>query len=245
MHTLTILIDYDNVDTTLVRAGPVSLSKLLVPTIPASILVQYDTLRVRLYGGWRVQGSLTVSAQRLVPDIRSGSPTTISAPTGSFGKPLRLQVELAEGPLGTSVVLGETLARDRTLRKFRTRPTPWSECACPAGNCGLAHVASFTHNTGCSTPGCKNRLGDILVRDEQKMVDTLLVADIAHQALVQRADNIVVVSSDVDMWPGVLLATHAGCNVLHVHTRQGWRTQRHLINTLSAQTARNYQQISV
>lgn len=243
--TLTMLIDYDNVDPTLTRAGPVSLAKLLVPTIPADILVQYNTLKARLYGGWRVQGGLTVSAQRLVPNIRSGSPTIISNPTSTSGKPLRLIVELAEGPLGTGVILEETLVRDRTLRKFRSRPTPWAECVGPASNCGLAHVDSLNHNTSCSTLGCTNRLGNIFVRDEQKMVDTLLVADIAHQALVQRVNDVVVVSSDVDMWPGVLLAAHAGCNVIHIHTKQGWRTQRHLIRTLSTQTMRCYQQLSV
>ena len=77
------------------------------------------------------------------------------------------------------------------------------------------------------------------------MVDTLLVADLAHEALVQRVTDVVVVSSDVDMWPGVLLAAHSGCNVVHVHTKHGWRTQRHLINTLSTHTAPRYQQLSV
>lgn len=243
--TLTMLIDYDNVDPSLTRAGPISLAKSLVQTIPANTLGQYNTLRARLYGGWRVQGALTVSAQRLVPDMRSGSPTIISNPTRTSGMPLRLIVEFAEGPLGTGVILEETLVKDRTLRKFRALPTPWTECQSPTRNCGMAHVDSFAHDTQCSTQGCTNRLGKILVRDEQKMVDTLLVADIAHQALVQRANDVVVVSSDVDMWPGVLLAAHAGCNVIHVHTKQKWRTQRHLIRTLSAQTMRYYQQLSV
>lgn len=245
MPTLTMFIDYDNVDPPLTRAGPVSLTRLLVPAIPASVFAKYNTLRARLYGGWRVNGALTVSAQRLVPDIRSNSPTIVSNPNYSPGKPIRLLVELAEGPIGTSVTLQETLARDRTLRKFRARPSPWTECHNSAGSCGLAHVASLTHNTSCSTPGCTTRIGNVLVRDEQKMVDTLLVADLAHEALVQRVTDVVVVSSDVDMWPGVLLAAHSGCNVVHVHTKHGWRTQRHLINTLSIHTAPRYQQISV
>lgn len=245
MPTLTMFIDYDNVDSTLTQAGPVSLAKLLVPTIPATVLARYNTLRARLYGGWRFGGNLTNSAQRLVPDIRAGSPTIVNNPNGSPGKPIRLLVELAEGPIGTSVTLNETLARDRTLRRFRARPSPWAECPHPAGSCGLAHVASLAHNTLCSTPGCTTRIGNVLVRDEQKMVDTLLVADLAHEALVRHISDVVVVSSDVDMWPGVLLAAHSGCNVIHVHTKHGWRTQRHLISTLSVHATPRYQQISV
>lgn len=244
MPTLRIFIDYDNVEPTLKSAGPVSLAKLLIPSVPASVLHKYNAVRARLYGGWRCQGGLTVSAQRLIPDIRSGSPTIVSNPS-STGTPLRLLVELAEGPLGTTLILEETLARERGIRKFRTRRPPWAECASPAANCGLAYAAAFTHNTLCSTLGCNTRLEKILICDEQKMVDTLIVADLAHEALVQQANDLVIVSSDVDMWPGVLLATQAGCNVIHIHTKPGWRTQRHLVKTLTSKSAQSYQQLSI
>lgn len=245
MPTLTMLVDYDNVDPNLTRVGPINLAKVLATNIPAGVLGQYDTVKARLYGGWRVQGNLTVSAQRLIPDIRSGSPTIIYTPTSTSHQALRLVVELAEGPIGTSVVLEETLVRDRNLRRFRARTSPWNECTSPNGSCGFAHIAGLTHNTSCTSSGCGNRLSDIFVRDEQKMVDTLLVADIAHQAFVQRANDVVVVSSDIDMWPGLLLAVQAGCNVIHIHSKQGWRTQRHLIRTLNVQTSRRYQQTSI
>lgn len=77
------------------------------------------------------------------------------------------------------------------------------------------------------------------------MVDTLLVADIAYQAFVHKATDVVIVSSDTDMWPGVLLAMTAGCNVVHLHTRSGWKTQKHLMATLCSATNRRYTQLSV
>ncbi|KZC26355.1 hypothetical protein RhoFW510R10_07105 [Rhodanobacter sp. FW510-R10] len=77
------------------------------------------------------------------------------------------------------------------------------------------------------------------------MVDTMMVADLAYISLVERAKNVVVVSSDTDMWPGVMLALRAGCYVLQIHTKAGWRTQTHLINTLDALTARFYEQTSI
>lgn len=245
MPTLAMLIDYDNLDVSLTRAGAVSLAKLLVPIIPISVLVRYDSILARLYGGWRAQGALTTAAQRLIPDIRAGSPTVIGSGQPSPNSRLRLTVELALGPIGVIAPLDETFVRDRGLRKFRARRSAWPECATPGANCGLGQYASLSHATSCSTGGCSSRLGDIFVRDEQKMVDTLIVADIAQQALVQKAPDVVVVSSDTDMWPGVLLATQVGCNVIHVHTRQGWQTQRHLMNTLGATALRLYQQLSV
>ena len=239
-----MLVDFDNVEPGLKSAGPVSLARLLVPLVPEAVLARHDSVVVRLYGGWRSQGLLTTLAQRLVPDIRSGSPTIVAVTHSGARHQFRLTVELADCPIGTSAPLQETLVKDRDLRKFRSRPAGWPECATPS-MCGFGHVVGVSHATACSRPGCASRLGHVLVRDEQKMVDTLIVADIAFQALSHRATDVVIVSSDTDMWPGVLLALRSGCAVTHIHTRSGWKTQRHLIGTLSGQAYRSYQQLSL
>lgn len=245
MSNLAVLVDFDNVEPSLTRAGAVNLAKSLVSLVPASVLARHTSVQVRLYGGWRSKGTLTTTAQKLIPAIRAGSPTVVGRPGAEGGgAPIRLTVELAEGPIGMPTQLQETLVRDRDLRKFRARST-WEECATPGGGCGMSVQSTLTHATPCSVAGCTSRLGHILVRDEQKMVDTLLVADIAYQALALKTTDIVVVSSDTDMWPGVLLAMRSGCNVVHLHTRTGWKTQRHLMSTLSQRAMANYIQLSV
>lgn len=83
------------------------------------------------------------------------------------------------------------------------------------------------------------------MRDEQKMVDTLLVADMASHAMMNKASDVVVVSSDIDMWPGVLLALRIGCGVTHIHTKSGWRTQPHLVGTLGATLGKSYRQLAM
>lgn len=103
----------------------------------------------------------------------------------------------------------------------------------------------ITQATACAVAGCGSTVGDVLVRDEQKMVDTLLVADIALHTFATGASDLVVVSSDIDMWPGVLLAVQAGCHVTHIHTKSGWRTQGHLMRTLNRSTGRAYRQLTV
>jgi len=238
------LVDYDNVELSLTRPGPVNFAKVLVPLIPGQVVSQYSEINVRLYGGWRSQGRLTTIAQRLVPDIYASSPAYVAIAHAGSTMQLRLTVELADKPIGLSSPLTETLVKERDLRKFRARLVPWSHCANP-GTCTFNQFIGLTYNTACGNVGCANRLGNVFVRDEQKMVDTLIVADIAYQALSKKAKDIVIVSSDTDMWPGVLLALQAGCSVIHIHTKTGWKTQRHLLNTLGGQMGRFYKQLSV
>ena len=208
------------------------------------MLAKHSAVLVRLYGGWRERGNLTPSAQRLIPDIRSGSPCIVQLEHSGALHPFRLTTELADGPLGSGISLEETLVRERGLRKFRARSGAPAACASHS-SCGMSTYRGFTQATACAVAGCGTTLGDFLVRDEQKMVDTLLVADIAVHSLTTGASDLVVVSSDIDMWPGVLLAVQAGCHVTHIHTKPGWRTQSHLMRTLRHAAGQAYRQLTV
>jgi len=77
------------------------------------------------------------------------------------------------------------------------------------------------------------------------MVDTLIVSDLAHLVFVTKASGVSIASSDIDMWPGILLALNAGCSILHVHTTPGWKTQSHLVRTIPSQAFKNYIQVSI
>ena len=118
------------------------------------------------------------------------------------------------------------------------------ECVSVSG-CGLNQFFGLSNATPCTNAACACTLGDVLVRDEQKMVDTLLIADIASHAFTSKASDVVVVSSDIDMWPGVLLALRTGCSVTHMHTKAGWRTQPHLVGTLGSTLGKSYRQLAV
>lgn len=244
MADLTVFVDYDNVQPMHTSAGPVNLARMLVGLIPTAVLVRYSTVSVRLYGGWRSSAKLTRLAQRLIPVIRLGSPSIFSVHHTGANVSLRLTVELADKPIGGTLPLEETLVFERDLRKFRARPLPWQGCA-NVGSCGFNNYSNIGHDSACADPSCAVMLGNVLVRDEQKMVDTLIVADMAHCIHGTKASDIVVVSSDTDMWPGILLALNAGCSVIHVHTRHGWRTQGHLMRTIAGQSSRFYSQMSV
>lgn len=244
MPPLLVLVDYDNVDRSHKVAGPVDMAKMFVTLLPNAIVARHQGVTVRLYGGWRNNGTLTNFAQNLVPDIHRRSPAVVVISNSGVSQNVQLRVELAQGPIGSSTSLENTYVRNRGLRNFRSCSEPRPACANPS-SCSLQMFADLTHATPCGNPGCNSKLADVFVRDEQKMVDTLIVADIAHQALSAKATDVVVVSSDTDMWPGVLLALRAGCAVTHIHTKRGWQTQLHLMKTLGGQLSRNYQQLSV
>lgn len=243
MTILTVLVDFDNVEAVHRRPGPVSLSRMLISLLPPSLVGRHTAVAVRLYGGWRVNNVRTRLAQTLVPDIQSNSPCIILTSQSGRTSSVRMSVELADGPIASRTILEGTFAQDRSLRKFSVRKS-WAECANPAA-CGMAQFQSVSHATSCSLNSCGSKLSDVLIRDEQKMVDTLMVADMAHQAFLGNAKDIVLVSSDTDLWPGVLLSLRAGCGVIQVHTRPGGRTQNRLLNTLVGPMKNNYLQLSV
>ena len=233
MPALVMFVDYDNVEPMFTGAGPVQFARILMGTVPLATLGKYDSVLVRLYGGWRLSTSPTTAAQQLVPQIVRDSPTVYQNPAAPTAAPIRLLVELADRPIGWQAVLEQTMVKNRELRRFRANPQLLRECV-DIGSCGLQQFFSMSPTTTCSNGACGVELGTLLVRDEQKMVDTLLVADLAVQVFMQQANDIVVVSSDSDIWPGILLALRAGSNVMHVHPKAQGRTPMHLLRTLGS-----------
>lgn len=239
---LTILVDYDNVSENHKIAGAVNLARVILDAIDSDVLATYTAVTVRMYGGWRSGSRYTTAAQRLLPKIRDDSPSIFSLKHCGAIVNLRLVVELADNPIGTrGALLEETFVRDRKLRNFRSQSFPLNTCA-NTKLCGMDGLINLTAATQCDEPSCSITIGDVFVRDEQKMVDTLIVADIAHESLVAKTSHIVIVSSDTDMWPGIVLALQAGCQVIQVHTMPAWRTQRHLMNTINGRLGNNYKQ---
>jgi hypothetical protein len=240
---LRIMVDFDNVDRQALLAGPVALAERIVRALPLDIVGAFAFATVRLYGGWRTNGMPTTRAQRLSADILAKAPLYLRLIPGN-SQHFRVDVELALSAVGTTVPFSETLARERDLRGFRARPVPLSQCSSTAA-CGMQSFAASDNRSPCPVQGCSVRFGDVFCRDEQKIVDTLMVADIAKTALVDLSSHVVVLTSDTDVWPGVLLALDSNCQVLHLHSKRGWRTQRHLIAMLNASTSKRYRQGSI
>ena len=81
----------------------------------------------------------------------------------------------------------------------------------------MRHVADFLEEQRCPGNGCTVRQNDVLQKWEQKLVDTMLVSDLIFLATRGERD-LVVVSSDDDIWPGIRTALQLGARVTQVHT---------------------------
>ena len=88
--------------------------------------------------------------------------------------------------------------------------------------------------------GCSTALGDLVKRNEQKLVDTLITADLIYLAS-RHPDVIVIVSSDDDMWPGIRSALALGASVVHIQTQVG----RVIPVSYNPAVGSSYQQLSI
>lgn len=211
----------------------VALVKHVETRIPQAVIQSYGRLAVRLYGGWDIDGSLTRVAQLLAAEIQRGFPAPL-ARTEANGKVVsRLTtVELAtHGLAAPSLILRRTYVRDRTVPRTRCKSRPWTKCSSP-GLCALSDMENFFLGSTCPTAGCVVTPSDVLRRDEQKQVDTLIVADLCELSLRHGAKHVVLVSSDADMWPGVLACLSSGSSVVQINTTPGMSTPRHLKSNL-------------
>lgn len=241
---LKVLIDYDNVPAAVWAPGAVSAAAAICAHLPANVVGSEPELTVRLYGGWKTGSQSTPRAQQLIPQLTAGSHIFIPRPGHSAGaKQIRLVVKLALAPLGSNNQFESTLAKDREVRSFRPK-TGMPSCAQPT-SCGLGFLSNLSHASRCATPGCNSTPQQMLVRDEQKMVDTLMVADMAHAVFMDGDRDVVVVTSDTDIWPGVLLAIKGGCSVTQVHPKPNGRTSPSLVNMLPSAMSNYFTQIAI
>ena len=242
---LFVLVDYDNLGD--FRAGKTldAIVRHLESRIPDDFVQGLARIDVRLYGGWTTGRSLTRQAQTISAEIQASFPATSQRLDGSGNLTTRiLTVAFARSGLFLpSEDLADTFMPRRSVRNIQLDQSGWRPCARPTG-CQLAPMETFRRDGQCSVGGCGVTVQDLLRRNEQKQVDTLLVADMAELVLRQGAKRIAIVSSDADMWPGVLLCLTAGASIHHIHTSPGGTTKPALMSNLTRLGAA-YRQTSV
>jgi len=242
---LYVLVDYDNLGGFRASNTLDVIIRHIESRIHDLFLEGVSRIEVRLYDGWFLGQSLTRQAQTLAAQIQSNFPATIQRENSSGITETRiLSVGFARSGLFLpSVGLSETFMPGRSVGNIQINQSGWRGCASPA-NCSLQAVERFLRDEECSLGACSVTPHDLLQRNEQKQVDTLLVADLAELTLRQAVKRVAIVSSDVDMLPGVLLCLTAGAAVCHVHTSPGATTKAvHMSNLTRA--GGNYRQTSI
>jgi hypothetical protein len=215
---MQILVDYDNVPGAITRKGIRFLADLLQSQLLAAQASKFPgdlRLDFRFYGGWQTLSSRSPNARQVLADTQSDFPTILFDRTAS--RRITMNGTLAESLLILPhQVLPHTYREKSEPPRLKCSTSQSLGCNDPA--CMANELNSLFRNRQCPRSGCGKPIEDLLSRREQKLVDTMLVADIIHLAH-QHEQIICVVSSDDDIWPGMLSAMNAGAEVIHVTTK--------------------------
>lgn len=226
---MKVLVDYDNLPLDAAGKGLLYLADRILARV-SPIADPLQAIDCRLYGGWDRNNKMTKTGQDLSVEIQSVFPRALKVAE----KPVILKMQLAQA---LEALPGKRLPntlREEPMRRIKCQ-TP-SKVTCRNASCPIDPMASFLNDGRCPVDGCLAEPKMLLSRSEQKLVDTMIVADMIHLAN-QGEVCIGLVSSDDDMWPGILSALNLGVSVIHLQTRNLNVTPVYLTNTRGAYTA--------
>lgn len=189
-------------------------------------LTSYQRANLRFYGGWYEQRKPSPSAQALAPTVLANFPRLVPVYDSDGVHVLRVACELAYAlQIDPHSHLWHTY-RPRGMPRGIFCEDP-KKHGCSNTPCALQGLHDFFRNGVCPVPGCTVTPPDIIRKGQQKLVDTMLLADLVYSAFVVKVSDICVVSSDDDLWPGIRLALYAGVRVFHIHPKHGQSTPHH------------------
>lgn len=207
-----LLVDYDNLsDQDKSRELLILINKLVYKLSPAEI--NDKNVQVRLYGGWYENNNVTKKAQNLRVEIMRNFPQIITLSDNKSAAIVNVELALS------------LLAKPTTdlFNTYRRRGVPAglgcehpNTCGCTDLECPIVHVFEFITKSLCSK--CKNvRPENVIYKPEQKLVDTMLTTDLIDVATTNKRAS--VVSSDDDLWPGILFSISRGAVIYHLLTK--------------------------
>jgi hypothetical protein len=220
---MKVLVDYDNLPIEATRKGLVYLADRILTSVSPAVDAR-QAMDFRLYGGWDRNNRMTKTGQDLSVEMQSNFPKTLRKGQSH----VVLNMYLAQAL--------EALPNKRLPNTFREEPMRKIKCQTPSRvtcrniSCPIDPMAFFLNTGRCPVDGCSAEPSMLLSRNEQKLVDTMIVADMIH--LASRGESLIgLVSSDDDMWPGILCALNIGADILHLQTRTLIQTSMYLTQT--------------
>lgn len=212
---MVILVDYNNIPVTLRRKGINYIVDKIVRSLDFSILQEIHRVLIRIYDGWYFLNKLTRTAQELTVKIQTDFPKPFIVIEGPNKHVVTVNVELAYSlAIEPSRHFWHTY-RPRGLPPNLVCKHPTS-IGCKNSDCPVQVVYDFFSNGSCPNPSCAIKPKDILYKAEQKLVDTMITADLSYYAT--NNPYICVVTSDDDLWPGIISALMRGARIMHIHT---------------------------
>ncbi|VWC63831.1 hypothetical protein BLA18112_01414 [Burkholderia lata] len=162
----------------------------------------------RFYGGWfeSVSGEPT-DLHNMVVQCISRHPRQLSGQ--------RLNFDIAYAPLFRGEMRFEATLRTEAWNRPEGKVSDLATCMkAPGGHrCQAVQTLNCWIRGKCPEPNCSGRLRDIASRRGQKIVDTLLVADAVIAGSSDLYDQVVILSADEDLLPGLLFQGNRKCTM--------------------------------
>lgn len=220
---IVVLLDYDNVPPALRGDGLPEFVRRVLSALPRAVLPDGAPARCRLYGGWYEEDRLSERARNLADAIRDAFPSDLrfSSPEGK--RTVRVFVELALSmSIDERLYLFHTFRPRGAPRGLAPRSLPFAGCVRPE-ECPLVPAHHLLVHGDCPALSCKVAPSEVFMRAEQKLVDTMLTADLIHAARGGGA-QVAVVTNDDDIWPGIYAVVRQGAQVHHIRPvrRKAW-----------------------
>jgi uncharacterized LabA/DUF88 family protein len=218
---MNVLVDYDNVDPVVRQRGVVHVLERIIDALGGADAIPDGRLHVRLYGGWYEAAELSKNGQIIAAQVAAEYPRVEAVTTSTGTHRIRVSAEMAYSMIiDPRTSLSHTFRQKSAPYNLRTNAPPFDGCA-GATECPIRGVHKLIRRKRCPTDNCGVELGNVIYRAEQKLVDTMLTADLLHLASTSEDQPIAVVSSDDDLWPGIRSALLMGSRILHVHPKAG------------------------
>lgn len=176
--------------------------------ILGAVLQRYpalDRCDIRVYGGWRTDGSLTANASRVSTLLGAA----FDFPLSTGGRLLHGEAALATSLLGYPAIVFEETYRSRSgLPQVRLASTQPAGCVEHPSSCPVMNLRRFTRSAGarCSVVECPVVSGGAFRTSEQKMVDTHIGCDLLEVADEYAAAVAVLIGGDTDLLPPIARA---------------------------------------
>lgn len=218
---MLVFADYDNIDELSKARGIAHIVERVVLSVSGLGIAAQPRIDVRLYGGWFDGTRLSKTAQSIAVEIRAVNSMTLTIPWAGQAAPVTV---IANAHIAQSLVAADQVPLQHTFRrrpyKGRLSFQNSQRHQCKGSFCPLDIVDRFLTNQRCTEAGCTVKQESVLYRWEQKLVDTMLIADLIYWASRPQHPMLAVLSSDDDMWPGIRTAIAFGQPIIQLHTLQ-------------------------
>jgi len=214
----SIFVDYDNLLPSQKIAGMLDLLTKALIQLPLGVATTRARCEARVYGGWYEGNQITRRAQDVTVEIQRDFPKVIRLPSTSGN----------HMSVSTSVELAVALLQEPSHHLFNTyrrkgkpanvRVAEKCDVGCNEADCLLPLMKRFIGSGNCPKAGCAVTTGNLIYRNEQKIVDTMLACDLIYAANGS-SDQVILISGDDDFLPPLRAVLLSGTAAVRIHPR--------------------------